>query len=331
MKRIKRTCADQLCVFASLRELCAKRINESGCAQRPQRLAKTQSCAVTAVFLLLTLLIACGRKSEGPFKPDSAHEINNPPELEASQIIQRYRALDNSHDSAIRMRAKITDQRQTEELNAPGQLQLTMYRKREPDGRLLMLIDFTAPAQERDRDGLITVFPDGRTQAVRYVQSTNSFLVANEVTSEDSLFGMTPQELAEGQPEKYDFTLAGEETLDGTPVYRLEGKLKQGADSKFRRLVLWISKQDFALLQAEFYDNHNELARRLVVAKSGLIDGHWTRLRWTIDNRARQKQIDFEALDVKYEQNLSDALFTREHLRKIASRQEQERRLKIEK
>jgi len=218
------------------------------------------------------------------------------------------------------MRAKITGQGQSEELNAPRQLQLTVYRKREPDGRLLILIEFTAPAEERDRDGLITAFPDGRIEAVRYVQSTDSFLVANEATSEDALFGMTPQELAEGQPEKYGFLLAGDETLDGTPVYRLEGKLRQGADSKFRRLVLWISKQEFALLQAEFYENHNELARRLVVTRSGLIDGHWTRLRWTIDNRARQKQIEFEALDVKYNQNLSESLLTRERLKKIASR-----------
>jgi hypothetical protein len=218
------------------------------------------------------------------------------------------------------MRAKFTGQAQTQELNAPRQLQLNMYRKHEPNGRLLILIEFTAPAEERDRDGLITVFPDGRIEAVRYVQSTNSFLVSNEATSEDALFGMTPQELAEGQPEKYDFTLSGEETLDGVPAYRLEGRLKKGADSKFRRLVLLISKQDFAPLQAEFYDNHNELARRLVVTKSGLIDGHWTRLRWTLDNRARQKQIEFEAMDVKYDQSLSDSLFTREHLKKIASR-----------
>jgi len=218
------------------------------------------------------------------------------------------------------MRAKITGQVQAQELNAPRQLQLTMYRKHEPDGRLLILIEFTAPAEERDRDGLITVFLDGRIQAVRYVQSTDSFLVSNEATSEDALFGMTPQELAEGQPEKYDFTLSGEETLDGVPAYRLEGRLKKGADSKFRRLVLLISKQDFALIQAGFYDNHNELARRLVVIKSGLIDGHWTRLRWTIDNRARQKQIEFEAMDVKYDRSLSDSLFTREHLKKIASR-----------
>jgi hypothetical protein len=43
-------------------------------------------------------------------------------------------------------------------------------------------------------------------------------------------------------------------------------------------------------------------------------------MRWTIDNRARQKKIDFVAVDVSYDQNLKDSIFTREYLKKIASR-----------
>jgi len=321
MRRIKRINTDLSCVFLGARAARVPDWDGLGFSTRAARAPrKSQTLAVTAVFLLLTLSTACSREAQGPAKPDNANATSSSSGLDASQIIERYRALDNSHDSTIRMRAKITGQAQTQGLNAPRQLQLTMYRKHEPDGRLLILIEFTAPAEERDRDGLITVFPDGRIEAVRYVQSTDSFLVSNEATSEDALFGMTPQELAEGQPEKYDFTLSGEETLDGVPAYRLEGRLKTGADSKFRRLVLLISKQDFAPLQAEFYDNHNERARRLVVTKSGLIDGHWTRLRWTIDNHARQKQIEFEAMDANFDQSLSDSLFTREHLKKIASR-----------
>jgi hypothetical protein len=218
------------------------------------------------------------------------------------------------------MKAQINNQDDSAVGSALQQIQLQMYRKREPDGRLLILAEFTFPAEERDRDGLITVFPDGRIEAVRYVQSTDSFLVATDATSEDALFGLTPQELADGQPEKYDFIFIGEETYEGTHVSRLEGKLRQGAESKFPRAVLLISQQDFATLGAEFYDNHGALARRLVVSKPEQIAGHWTRMRWTIDNLARRKKIDFEAVEVKYDQNLADSIFTREHLKKIASR-----------
>ena len=205
-------------------------------------------------------------------------------------------------------------------MNATPELQLTIYRKREADGRLLMLIDFTAPAEERDRDGLVTVYPDSRIEGVRFVQSSGSFIEAKDASSEDSLFGLTLQELADGQPDKYDFTLTGEDTVNATPVYKLDGKLKTSGESKFPRTVLLISKQEFAVVQAEFYDSHNELARRLSVSKFNNIGGHWTRIKWSIDNVARQKKIDFEATDVKYDKNLSESLFTRDHLKEIASR-----------
>ena len=276
-----------------------------------------------AGIVLLLVMPACGRKLEGTVTLDNKNAAPGPAsssQISAAQIIEKYRSLDNSHDSTIKMRAVINSQEDSAGLNTPQQIQLTTYRKREPDDRLLILAEFTSPPEERDRDGLITVFPDGRIEAVRYVQSTDSFLVATDATSEDALFGLTPQELADGQPEKYDFTMVGEETYQGTPVYRLEGKLKQGAESKFPRVILLISKQDFAAMEAEFYDNHNELARRLVVSKAEHVAGHWTRLRWTIDNLARRKKIDFETVEVKYDQNLSYSIFTREHLKKIASR-----------
>lgn len=258
-------------------------------------------------------------------KPDSATPQTESPanratttNADASQILERYRALDNSHDSTIKLRASVTSS--DSDPAAPKQLQLTMYRKHEADGRILIVVEFTVPSEERDRDGLITVFPDGRIEGLRYVQSTDSFITTDDPLSEDALFGLTLQELADGQPERYDFIVSGEENNEGMSVYRLEGRLKPGVQSKFLRLVMLIDKQHFTAPRAEFYDNHNELARRLTVSKFQQIDGHWTRLHWTIENLARQKNIDFEVIEARYDQNLSDSLFTREHLKKVASR-----------
>lgn len=279
--------------------------------------------SLIAVSALLPVFDACGNKSNSN-NSNAINETNATKEKSSSgpgaaSIIERYRALDNSHDATTKMRARISGS-SSEEIASPRQVQFTMYRKHEADGRLMMLIEFTSPPEERDRDGLITAFPDGRIEGVRYVQSTDSFVAVSDPASEDSLFGMTLQELAEGQPEKYDFSLIGDDSYNGTPVYRMNGKLKAAAESKFPRLELLVSTQNFAALEADFYDNHNELARRLTVSKSDQLAGHWTRTVWSIDNRARQKKIDFETIDMKYDQNLSDSVFTREHLKKLASR-----------
>ncbi len=272
---------------------------------------------------MLSLSVACSRKLEGTVTLNNGNSSPSSaptPTIDATPIIERYRSLDSSHDSTVKMRASIGTTNEGAETNAPWQVQFTMYRKHQPDGRLLILVEFTSPAEERDRDGLITVFPDGQIEGVRYVQSTDSFIVTRDLMSEDAMFGLTLQELADGQSEKYDFTTAREETLEGTSCYRAEGTLKQGAESKFPRVVLLISNQTFAAVRAEFYDNHNGLARSLIVSKTEQVARRWTRTRWTIDNRARGKKIDFEVVDVSYDQNLKDAIFTREHLKKIASR-----------
>lgn len=274
---------------------------------------KTHTLRSLIALGVLTSLFAACSNSHPPNQPDAAANRGVSTGPAPTELIDRYRALDKSSDSTARLSCTITN-------SETKRLLLTIYRKRAADGKRLMLVEFTSPELERDRDGLITILPDGKVEGVRYVQSTDSFIVTDDPAGEDALFGMTLQELADGQPEKYDFTLAGEETYEGASVYRLDGKLKPGAESKFPRLVLLLDKQNFTAPQAEFYDNHNELARRLTVSKTAQIGGQWTRTRWSIDNRTRQRRIDFEAVEIKYDQKLSDSIFTREHLKKIASK-----------
>lgn len=182
----------------------------------------------------------------------------------------------------------------------------------------MMLVEFNG--EERDRSTLVTITPQGEVEGVRYAQSNDTFVTSKGVTSEESLFGMTMQELADGQPEKYDFRLTGEVPFLAWQAYRLEGRLKEGVDSKFPRVVLLISKESNGALAAEFYDNHDELARRVAVDQGEIRAGYWTRLRWKLENLARKKTTHFETIDAKYDQNLSDSLFTRQHLKEIATR-----------
>lgn len=255
-------------------------------------------------------LAACDHKNEaGP--NSNAPQPSSP---SAEQIIERLGALDNTRNSAMKLRARI------EESGGSKEVLMNMYRKREADGTQLMLAELVSPAVDRDRSGLIKIGPGGEVEAIRFAQANNSFVMTTSVAGEDSLFGMSLQELIGGQVEKYSHKLVGEETIGSVPVYRTEGKLKEGAESKFPRLVLLISKENNALLTGEFYDNNNELARRLTVDKLEQVAGHWTRMQWTVDNVARQKKIKFETLSAKYDDSLNDALFTREHLRKIASK-----------
>jgi hypothetical protein len=268
-------------------------------------------------FFILALAIfsaACNKHESKPVE-GSAQPASADAQREGDQIAERYRAMDNSEQSVSKTRAVVK--------NADGTTQevaMSISRKRAPDGRKLMLVEFTSPDQERDRNALVIISPKGDIEATRYIQSNNSFASVNNSVSEDSLFGMTMQELADGQTEKYNFRLVGEETVDGKPVYRLEGKLKDGMESKFPRIVLLISKENSAALVAEFYDNQNQLIRRATIDKMAQSSGHWTRMHWVVDNQARQKKIEFETIKADYDAPVSDSIFTRDHLKKITTR-----------
>ena len=199
-----------------------------------------------------------------------------------------------------------------------GRSQFDIVNKREADGKRLMMTAFTAPAAERDRNALLSVTPQGEIEVTRYVQMNDSFITAKGATNEDSFFGMTAQEMVDGQPEKYTYRLLGEENVGGSPAYKIEGVLKKGAESKFSRIVMLIDKNNYTAHLAEFYDNKNELLRRVNIIQNQQINGHWTRTHYTIDNLGRKKKLDFEIKEVKYDQNLSPSLFTREHLKKTS-------------
>ena len=271
--------------------------------------------AVLLACVMSIALTGCEKHDSNITNSASTPNAPAPASVDVAQLVTRYRALDDSRDSILKMRARIEGQD-----GGPPEVSMTVYRKRTNEGGKEMLIEFTAPAQERDRSAIVLTTPQGDTEGIRYIQSGDNFVSAKGAMNEDSLFGMTMQELEDGQPEKYDFKLIGEETVGSTPAYRIEGKLKSGAESKFPRLVMLLSKENNVALVSEFYDSRNELVRRLSVERAEQVNGHWTRMLWRVDNPARQKKIEFETLEAKYDQNLSDSIFTRENLKKISKR-----------
>ena len=148
---------------------------------------------LAATFSLLSLgQISCSDSSSGqPANPPSPPPATGTESSrEAEQIVEKSRALDSSRGSVSNLTARIV-----EADGSSRTITLTMYRKRHEDGRQIMLVEF--PPAERDLNALIAIGPQGEIEATRYVQSRDSFVTTTSVLGEDSLFGMTLQELAE--------------------------------------------------------------------------------------------------------------------------------------
>lgn len=280
--------------------------------KRPALIGFCNRVVSMSLLVIALAMSACHDKS--PVQPENHSSAPPAPSISAEQVVERNRATEKATSSLVKSRAHIQ-----ESDGSKKEIRMTVYRRWEADGSQKMLVEFNTP-EEKDRAGLIMISPQGDVEGTRYAQSTNNFVTSADVAGEDGLFGMSLQELADGQPEKYDFKVVKEEMVGSRPAYRLEGKLKPGEESKFPRMVVLVSKENFTTLAIEFYDNQDELARKITMDKIEQVDGHWTRMKWTVDNIARKKTVVFETESAKYDQNLNDSIFTRENLKRIASR-----------
>ncbi len=108
---------------------------------------------------------------------------------------------------------------------------------------------------------------------------------------------------------KDDFTLLGEEAVDGNPCYKVEASSKDKKDKNPRR-VFWISKENFMLYKGEYYDRQNNLQRKLTCSDIKEIDGFWTTGKMFMENVQKNHTTLIEMKDVKYGVDVDDSLLT---------------------
>jgi hypothetical protein len=266
--------------------------------------------AAAAAMVLLSGVWSCKERPSA----SGSQPASEPAGISAEKILEQTRSIKTGRTSRTKIRAEVMESGG----DLPLKVIFTIYEKREPDQSRHLLVQLTDPPAERDRSGLLRVDSRGDIEAVRYSQSANRFVSARGATGEDSLFGMTLQELVGGQPEKYDYKVDGETSINGASAYRLDGRIKEEAESRFPRSVLLVSKEHFVILSIEFYDMRGDLARRLTIDKIENSGGYWTRRTWLVENPARSKTIKFEALEAEYDRPIAESVFSRDHLKKIS-------------
>ncbi len=90
-------------------------------------------------------------------------------------------------------------------------------------------------------------------------------LVSEEARQQEFISGsgITREDIAGGfrYRDDYDPALAGEETLDGTTAYIITLIPKEGHDTEWAKVVLWVDKEHFVVLRTEFYDAGGKLGK----------------------------------------------------------------------
>jgi outer membrane lipoprotein-sorting protein len=107
---------------------------------------------------------------------------------------------------------------------------------------------------------------------------------------------------------KDDFSLRGEEGLEGEPCWVVEARPKDSRDPYGRR-VLWLRKDSYVINAVDYYDRQDRLLKTLRVSGIRQIDGVWTATTMEMTNVQNKHATIIEMSDITFNIPLDNSLF----------------------
>jgi len=110
----------------------------------------------------------------------------------------------------------------------------------------------------------------------------------------------------------------GSEKKEGYDCYKIEMKRKEGSDTAYSRLIMWIIKDSFVPIAIDYYDTENPelLLKTLIQYDIKNKDGIPTATKMVMYNKMEDSQTSIEMLEIKYNIELDDSLFTERYLKR---------------
>jgi len=200
----------------------------------------------------------------------------------ARQILDRRKALDDTtrhwNDRHQKMKLTIVDRRGGERVR-----ELDLFDRREPGDEQKTILFFLAPAE---------------------VKGTGFLAFTHKGRPADQWLYL---------PELQRSSLRGEETVDGTPTYAIE-LVPRREDIGYRKLVLWLGREDLLPHRLEFYEDGSEPRKRMTQGDVRSIGAIPVAHHIEVATPAAGSHTVIEIADVQFNQKLDPELFSQRYL-----------------
>ena len=235
-----------------------------------------------------------------PAAAQSAREIMQEAQRRTEASSQRYEGLLQVIDA----KGKVTDKRWE-------------YTRLGSHGASKSVLRFTAPAEVKGVALLVLNHPDRASDQWMW---TPAIARDRRIALQDRstrFFGtdFSFEDLEERDVDQYDFSLAGEESMDGVACWKIEARPRQTKTSQYTRSRVWVRKDNYAYVQIE-NDIKSDLVRRLKYSQLEQVQGIWTARLLEMTDLRRNSRTILKLEKLQYNQPMKDEDFTLQSLRR---------------
>jgi hypothetical protein len=213
---------------------------------------------------------------------------------------QRYEGLLQVFDA----KGKISDKRWTyDRLGAHGQSKSVLRFVAPPEVKGVALLVVNHPDRASDQWMWTPAIERDRRIAL---QDRSTRFFGTDFSFED---------LEERDVDQYDYSLLGEEPIDGAPAWKIQSTPKQTKSSQYTRSIVWIRRDSYAFARIENYVKE-KLVRRLNYSDIQNVQGIWTARQLEMFDLTRGSRTRLTLDKLQYNLPLKDEDFTLQAIRR---------------
>jgi outer membrane lipoprotein-sorting protein len=241
----------------------------------------------------------------------SFFSISSAQELTGEQIIQKVNKLFNPETSYGKSKMTIVTTSGSKRTflseswsKNKGEKNLVRYLEpRRVKGQAILMLN--------NADDIWSYFP--RTQRVRKLATH-----AKKQKMQGSDFSYEDMGSGDAFIDDYTPKKLKDEKIEGEDCYKLELTRKPDSDLSYSRLIMWVVKENFYPIAIDYYDENDPIrkVKRLIQSDIQIIDGIPTAMKAVMFNENDNTQTELELLEVKYNIELNDNMFTERSLKK---------------
>ena len=139
------------------------------------------------------------------------------------------------------------------------------------------VLRFTAPAEVKGVALLVVNHPDRASDQWMWTPAIERDRRIALQDRSTRFFGtdFSFEDLEERDVNQFDYSLAGDDTVDGAPCWKVISTPRQTKSSQYTRSTVWVRKDNYALARIENYIR-DQVVRRLSYSEIQNVQGIWT-------------------------------------------------------